>query len=74
LLPGLTIDAPYVADQEDLSEGPGFVEFVSERLLQRANYRELLNQAGDIDFQIINFTRPEGGDNTIIVYLRLITQ
>jgi len=47
LLPGLIIGAPYAAGQEDLSERPGFVGFVLERLLQRANYRELPNQAGN---------------------------
>jgi len=41
------IDAPYAADQEDLSERPGFAGFASERLLLKANYRGLLNQAGN---------------------------
>jgi hypothetical protein len=45
-----TTDAPYAVDQEDLSEKLVFAEFVSVRLLLKANYPELPNQVGKKEF------------------------
>jgi hypothetical protein len=43
-------DAPYAVDQEDLSEKLVFAEFVSVRLLLKANYPVLPNQVGKKEF------------------------
>jgi len=44
-------DAPYAVDQEDLLEKLVFAEFVSESLLQKANFLVLPNQVGKIQIE-----------------------
>jgi hypothetical protein len=44
-------DAPYAVDQEDLLEKLVFAEFVSESLLQKANFLVLPNQVGKVQIE-----------------------